>query len=215
MEHNHAVESHAIERYLLSEMSPAERDAFEEHYFSCAECAEGVRSAAGFRDSARVLLGDVRRDTPVVPEPAPPRRWWSLPQLIPLAAAVAFAGVVIYLEAFEIPTLKRHSVPAIAAQPMVSVALHGITRGDPSRIPTGGDFFSVYFDLPPEAHAASYDYTVTDSRNSVAAALAAPAPRSGAPVNLLFPRSNFPSGRYTITIREGSAVVSQLNFVVE
>ena len=36
MNHVEAVKTLAIERYLLEEMTPEERDAFEEHFFSCA-----------------------------------------------------------------------------------------------------------------------------------------------------------------------------------
>ena len=46
MDHEVASTTHAVERYLLGEMPSPERDAFEEHYFACTECAEGVRSGS-------------------------------------------------------------------------------------------------------------------------------------------------------------------------
>ena len=45
MEHVEAVDTLAIERYLLEEMTQQERESFEEHFFSCAECAEDARAA--------------------------------------------------------------------------------------------------------------------------------------------------------------------------
>ncbi len=61
MEHLEAVNTLAIERYLLEEMPQEERDAFEEHFFSCAECADDVREAAAMREGVRAGLDGRRR----------------------------------------------------------------------------------------------------------------------------------------------------------
>ena len=42
MDHQEVLSTLASERYLLGEMTDTERDSFEEHFFSCAECAEDV-----------------------------------------------------------------------------------------------------------------------------------------------------------------------------
>ena len=44
----------ATERYLLDEMSPELREAFEEHMFECTECALDVRSGNVFLSEAKV-----------------------------------------------------------------------------------------------------------------------------------------------------------------
>ena len=56
MDHQEAVNTLASERYQLGEMSERERDAFEEHYFSCAICAESVRVGALIEGGARAGL---------------------------------------------------------------------------------------------------------------------------------------------------------------
>ena len=43
MEHHQAAAILASERYVLDELTVAERDAFEEHYFTCAICAQEVK----------------------------------------------------------------------------------------------------------------------------------------------------------------------------
>ena len=43
MTHTEAVNTLASERYLLDEMTESERNAFEDHYFSCLDCAEDIR----------------------------------------------------------------------------------------------------------------------------------------------------------------------------
>ncbi|MFN0106797.1 MAG: hypothetical protein ACKV2U_32480 [Bryobacteraceae bacterium] len=53
MTHQDAINAKLVERYFLREMADSERDAFEEHYFSCALCAEEVVTAVKFVDNAR------------------------------------------------------------------------------------------------------------------------------------------------------------------
>ena len=56
MTHEQAVSTLASERYLLEEMTEPERDTFEEHYFSCVECADDVRAGGVMRDGVRAGL---------------------------------------------------------------------------------------------------------------------------------------------------------------
>ena len=48
MEHHEAVRSRAAERYVARELPPAERDAFEQHFFDCPECAQEVQFEQAF-----------------------------------------------------------------------------------------------------------------------------------------------------------------------
>ena len=50
MTHTEALNTLAPERYLLDEMTESERNAFEEHYFSCLDCAEDIRSGSLMRE---------------------------------------------------------------------------------------------------------------------------------------------------------------------
>ena len=53
MNHQRATTTSAAERYLLDEMTAEEREEFEEHYFSCAECAEDMRAAGQLVEALR------------------------------------------------------------------------------------------------------------------------------------------------------------------
>ena len=86
MDHAEAIESQASERYVLAMLSAAETDAFEEHYFDCAECAEDVRAATSFMEGGRRLVKEPA--APVVRIDSHPRhRGWKT--WIPTAAAAA------------------------------------------------------------------------------------------------------------------------------
>jgi Putative zinc-finger len=78
MNHDQAVSSQAAERYVLGELTPTEREAFEGHYFDCAACFEQVEAGAQFLGRARevldrepepgwfgAMLRDLRRPAPV------------------------------------------------------------------------------------------------------------------------------------------------------
>jgi hypothetical protein len=48
IDHQQAVDNMMAERYLLGELAPEERDAFEGHLFDCSACFEQVRAGTEF-----------------------------------------------------------------------------------------------------------------------------------------------------------------------
>src|SRR5262245_48542972 len=74
MDHLEATALGATERYVLGTLGESEREAFEEHFFDCLECAEDVRAAAALLAGARSLpeapgerLGDIARKRAAAP----------------------------------------------------------------------------------------------------------------------------------------------------
>lgn len=68
MEHKEAIRIHAVDRYLLGELTAVEREEFEEHFFSCGECSEDLHMGAILVDNSRAVLGEEFPD----PVPASP-----------------------------------------------------------------------------------------------------------------------------------------------
>ena len=70
MNHQQIQEDEVIEQYVLQKLPPAERQAFQEHYFVCDECFEQVNTAARFIAGVRqasesgVLAADPARAVP-------------------------------------------------------------------------------------------------------------------------------------------------------
>jgi hypothetical protein len=65
MNHNEARQMQAAEKYLLGELSLAQREEYEEHYFDCAECALDLKAMAVFADNAREVLRQENADVAV------------------------------------------------------------------------------------------------------------------------------------------------------
>ncbi len=63
MEHLEAVQLRSAERYALKQLTREEAEAFEEHFFSCTECAEEVRWITMFEQNAKKLVSRKVRET--------------------------------------------------------------------------------------------------------------------------------------------------------
>src|SRR5690349_18926838 len=95
MQHQEAVDTLACERYLLGEMADAERDAFEEHYFACAECADDVRAGAAMKNGVRAGFLDAVRERNDAKRERKTTAWRPA-IVIPWAAAASLAIVAGY-----------------------------------------------------------------------------------------------------------------------
>src|ERR1700756_1194670 len=103
MDHSEAVQLRATEKYLLGDLPTDQREAFEDHFFECTECAQDVKAAAVLIDNARAVL----HETPAPASEAPVRgkdfqaahqkNWWGrLQPAWGLAAAALVLAVVAY-----------------------------------------------------------------------------------------------------------------------
>ena len=114
-DHGFPDREHAAERYLLGELSDADREQYEAHVFSCADCAEDVRTTAAFLDDLRTQVAPPAGSRPAraavvtLDRPAPARRLRSLFWPLPAGAAVAAALLVsvIGYQALRVAGLQR------------------------------------------------------------------------------------------------------------
>jgi Putative zinc-finger len=134
MDHTEAVNQYAVEKYLLDELSPEARDAFETHYFGCEDCATDLRAAAVFIAQSRKELA-----RPIlVTAKEPKRKLFSFPSLLQPAFAIPAMAAMLLVIGFEnivtFPHLKQEV--AVASEPRIlpSVTLvDGQSRGEEIR----------------------------------------------------------------------------------
>ncbi len=58
IDHDEAVKDLMAERYLLGELNASDRDAYEEHLFSCDACFEQIKTGTEFVDHLRHIGTD-------------------------------------------------------------------------------------------------------------------------------------------------------------
>lgn len=217
MDHEEAVTTQAAERYVLGELAQQEREAFEEHFFECTECARDVRAYAAFlanvRDVLREQESGMRR---LIPIRAGSRA------LVPaaLAAGLLLAAFTLYLTAVRIPALEREIAALRAPQAYTAAFLRPVVRGEEQQIvlPAGAQFLGLAVDLPPAAAQPAYRCELTEESGLPAAAVELSAPaHPGEPLHLLLARAAIRPGRYTLVLREAGgagAEVSRFRFLI-
>jgi hypothetical protein len=211
MEHERAVQSLAVECYLLGEMTRGEREAFEEHYFECGVCAEDVRSASQFLDDMKGVLGTGRR-TLALPLPSREGRerrshgwnWvgWLQPQFA--AALVAVLGIAAAVETFStIPGLKRQVSEMSAPRPVRSTVLKPQTRGASTVLAVKPGESAILtldgLDLPPAA-ASRLQFVVKSNEDRDVLSFSGEYPGADEPVIISFPKIDLPAGSYVLLV---------------
>jgi hypothetical protein len=182
-------------------MSDADRERYEEHFFSCAECADEVRTAAAFLEHARGPLtsGAPTRTATAAPvsRPAPTRAAWYRSAMVPWALAASlllFSGhqwLVVVPDLREqvalIPGLREQ----IAPRGLYPITLRPESRGQVPRIPTASP--AQGYTLAPEVNGvqpgAILEYKVATVSGRQTASDRVLAPPSGVPLELWVPVS--------------------------
>lgn len=118
MNHEEAIRNQVAASYLLGDLTEAERDAFEEHYFDCVVCGDTVRNGAKmFAAGAQV----------VTQEPAYQRfRPWKW---VASSAAAAALTVAVGYQTVVMPRLAS-TLPALSATPAPISLPSGANRGE-------------------------------------------------------------------------------------
>ena len=187
MEHSEAIETMAAERYALGEMTPEERDRFEEHFFDCSECSQAVR------DDVSIAAG-VRATKPKQAV-APGNAWWAT------AVAAALVAVVGYQNFVTIPHLRGAAAPAARLAHPVSLLMTESRGGSIAPvIVTPDEDLPLFFDVPPETPYPSYEADVRDASGKVRATIPITAQDARETVTMLIRAGVLTSGNYEVVV---------------
>lgn len=209
MDHSEAIQNMAAERYLLDELTPDEREAFEQHVFDCPECALDLRAGSAFITEAKAQLPEIVSQSsaaPTKPNPLAPRKpRWSL-WLQPAFAVPVFAvllALIAYQNISVIPGL-RHA--AIEPRIVHSTAIHIGTRGSAHTAITADrtEGLALSIELPQISGYSSYVFELYDSNGKQVwtHTVVASAPDAGDDgiVSLVIPGSGLEEKSYTVVV---------------
>jgi anti-sigma factor RsiW len=195
MDHLQAVNTLAAERYLLEEMTDAERDEFEGHFFSCSECAEDLRDGTLMVEGARSGLISRVGTAAAAPTRMPlqhlARRRWRPSVVLPWAAAASFALSTGYLS---------WQIPSPGPLVLTPATLRPATRGQETVVsPGAGGIVALAVDLSGAAFTGPLRYELLREGGSVVASGDATAPPAGEPLLLSIPAALLETeGRYIV-----------------
>lgn len=196
MEHQEAIEMMASEKYLLDELTPELRDAFEDHFFGCTECALDVRLGADFIDHAKTILPtmDVAY-APVTParterKPVREKRDWfawlrpavMVPAFACLLAIVGYQNLVVY-PALQVAATEPQILPP-------ATVLHEGTRGGHAVVSADRVLGShLAIELPSNANYASYKFEFFASNDKLIWSHTAPGAANEDTISMWLPGS--------------------------
>ena len=188
MEHSEAIETMAAERYALGEMTPEERDRFEEHFFDCSECSQSVR------DDVSIAAG-VRAAKPKQAA-APGNTWWAA-----AAVAAALVAVVGYQNFVTIPHLRGAAAPAARLAHPVSLLMAESRGGSIAPVlVTPDEDLPLFFDVPPETPYPAYEAEVRDASEKVRATIPISAQDAHETITMLIRSGVLTSGNYEVVV---------------
>ncbi|MFC5865530.1 zf-HC2 domain-containing protein [Acidicapsa dinghuensis] len=212
MDHSEAVNAMMAERYLLNELSADERDAFEEHFFDCAECAIDVRAGAAFVQEAKAQLpGLTLEAAPRVRSTEAPAKkdssWLDRLRPLfasPLIAGPVFAGLIAIVGYQNLVTVPGLRTAATEPRLLAPVTLHGATRGEPVTIDADLNAGVVLMvDVPVRPDITSYSLALTDPQGKLAwtrSVTSDTIAAQGDSLSLVIPGSGLQSGTYSLQI---------------
>ena len=208
MDHKEAVRSMAAEKYLLNEFAPEQREEFEEHYFSCHECAQDiVAGAALLEQGRRVLVQDRQRQQTIIPASSSRRDWfaWLRPAFaVPVMALLLL--VVGFQNLVQVPKLERSLTSMSTPELLPSTYLaSGSARGGDEHAVTvkAGQAFLLLIDVAGPANAA-YIAELYDPTGTKKWSLTLPESSPKESLSILMP-GNLPSGEYSLVVRKAAA----------
>jgi anti-sigma factor RsiW len=204
MDHCDATNRMAVERYLLDELEPLEREAFEEHLFNCPVCAMDLRAADAFVEQAKQQLPGFPTSSSAELKENKRRGFFSLIlSLGPAFAIPAFAsllGLIAYQNLATIPHLREAAAPRVAPWSPLHLGARG--AGPVSVEADRKQGAVVLIQLPQSAAYPSYILDFYDAQAHLvwSRPVAAPGPASEGTLSLVIPATGLQAGSSTLAI---------------
>ena len=208
MDHAAAERQMLSERYLLNELTPEVREEFEEHFFSCQECAQDLEVAAVFVDHSKAVLSSPVEPETLEPAPKVSEKFWA--RLRP-AFALPLLGLLILVsyQSFVVFPRLRHAarsaespqlLPAIS---LINVGARGENRGGENRVSLQahkGQPFLLFVDIPGDNHFPTYVASLQDEAGREVWSLTIPEAATKDTISIQVPGRDAP-GTYTLVVR--------------
>ena len=204
MDHTAVVRDKTTERYLLNELAPEVRDEFEEHYFTCPECALDVSAGFQFVEHSKSVLAESSKPSSVTVSPDPGRvqpGWfaWLRPAFAAPALALLLA-VAGYQSLVMVPRLRSElNQPRVLPAVSVNVGTWG-AGGAPTSIPAGKGLL-LFVRIPPDNGYARYAAQLYNPRGTLEGSFTITSTAGQDQWSVMVPGIHREAGTYTMAVQ--------------
>lgn len=194
--HDEAVKDLMAERYLLGELNTADREAYEQHFFSCDACFEQVKVGTEFVTHLR-HIGTEDPQAPVVPGfmsrlMANARQ----PLTITMFGFLVFASGLAIRQSSEISHLKE---PRAEIRSVLTGIAHGSSDANLIKV-SRNSALSLNVEYMPKGEFISYRAQILSSSGKALHAVALPETQVGTTASIALPADALRPGQYSIVV---------------
>jgi hypothetical protein len=214
MNHLLTIKRHSAERYLLGELSPADRASFETHFFACESCADEVRLCSQFLENAESVFAEEPEPARPCPRPVEKLPWhWFRPALLTPAAACLITLIAGYQNLVQLPSLRAHIAGLEQPQALpASIVLPPLSRSAAPTISvsSAAPFVPLSLGLGAiQPASGGYECDLQSESGQTIWKIRVSTLDADSNLNLLIPTSKTPPGRYVAVLRanQGSDAV--------
>ena len=210
MTHLEATQIEAVDKYLLDEMTPQQRDEFEEHYFDCQECSTELRATAAFIDAAKKNFTTRPFAKPVEKKPATSQRFQMLwkPAVLTFALAASLL-VLVYQNAVVYPHYRTEIAQLEAPAVLPTVSLIGAnSRGssNPSVAIGAAKRIQLVFDVPTQERFTHYEGLLYSPSGAMLGRVQISSQAAKDTVTMDAPTGDSPAGTYHLVVKGKTSV---------
>jgi hypothetical protein len=188
---------------LLNELTPELREQFEEHFFSCQQCANDLQAGAAFLDHSKAVLSSAVTSKADGLAPQRSGKSWAVFKPAFAGPVLALLLIVVGYQAFvAMPKLKLQA--SLASQPHLLPALSLInvtSRGNNTAMLAArrGEPFLLFVDIPSENRFSSYIASLYDAAGHEIWSLNIPESATKDTVSIQVPGQA--EGKYVLVVR--------------
>ena len=194
--HEEAIKDLMAERYLLGELNSAEREAYEEHLFSCDACFEQVKVGTEFVAHLRHIGTE---DPQAAIAPGFMSRLMTnarQPLAVTTFGCLLLVGGFAVHQGLEISRLKE-------PRPEIRYVLTGIAHGSSDanliKVPRNSAL-SLNVEYTPKGEFISYRALVLSGSGKALHAVALPETQTGTTASIALPADALRPGQYSIVV---------------
>lgn len=196
IKHEDAVKDLMAERYLLGELDAAEREAYEEHLFSCDACFEQVKVGTEFVSHLR-HIGTQDPQIPLAPG--------FMSHLIASARqplTITMFGFLVFIGGFAVH--QRSEISHLKEpRPEIRSVLTGIAHGSGEthviKIPRNSAL-SLNVEYAPKGEFISYQAQILSSSGKALHAVALPETQVGTTASIAVPADALKPAQYSVVV---------------